>query len=58
MITDIFAQVLLVLTTMFVGVGQNLPKTSSIKMVDYWMVFNLLIPFLEVLIHTYQVMNI
>ena len=46
---------MLVLTTMFVGVSQSLPKTSSIKMVDYWLVFNLLIPFVEVLIHTYEV---
>ena len=46
--------VMLVLTTMFVGVSQGLPKTSSIKMVDYWLVFNLLIPFVEVLIHTYE----
>ena len=47
--------VMLVLTTMFVGVSQTLPKTASIKMVDYWLVFNLLIPFVEVLIHTYEV---
>ena len=45
---------MLVLTTMFVGVSQTLPKTSSIKMVDYWLVFNLMIPFVEVLIHTYE----
>ena len=48
-------KVMLVLTTMFVGVSTSLPKTSSIKMVDYWLVFNLLIPFVEVLIHTYEV---
>ena len=52
---NIFVEVMLVLTTMFVGVSQTLPKTSSIKMVDYWLVFNLLIPFVEVLIHTYEV---
>ena len=46
--------VMLVLTTMFVSVNQTLPKTSSIMMVDYWLVFNLLIPFVEVLLHTYQ----
>ena len=48
------SKVMLVLTTMFVGVSQSLPKTSSIKMVDYWLVFNLMIPFIEVLIHTYE----
>ena len=48
-------KVMLVLTTMFVGVCQTLPHTSTIKMVDIWLVFNLLIPFIEVLIHTYKV---
>ena len=43
---------------MFVGVSQSLPKTSYIKMVDIWLVFNLLIPFVEVLIHTYEVKKI
>ncbi len=46
---------MLVLTTMFVGVSQTLPLTSTIKMVDIWLVFNLLIPFVEVLIHSYKV---
>ena len=46
---------MLVLTTMYVGAGQNLPQTSGIKMVDYWLIFNLLIPFVEVLIHIHQV---
>lgn len=47
--------VMLVLTTMFIGVTQTLPKTSSIKIVDFWLVFNLLIPIVEVLLQTYQV---
>ena len=47
---------MLVLTTMFVGVSQTLPHTSTIKMVDVWLVFNLLIPFIEVLIHSYKVL--
>ena len=38
---------------MFISVSQNLPKTSYIKMVDIWLIFNLLLPFLEVLLHTY-----
>ena len=53
----IFPQVMLVLTTMFVGLSQTLPKTSYIKMVDIWLIFNLLIPFLEVLIHVYEVID-
>ena len=46
---------MLVLTTMFVGVSNELPKTSYMKMVDYWLVFNLFIPFAEVLLHVYMV---
>ena len=33
---------------MFISVSNNLPKTSYIKMVDIWLIFNLLIPFFEV----------
>ena len=40
--------VTLVLATMFISVSQNLPKTSYIKMVDVWLIFNLMIPFFEV----------
>ena len=42
--------VMLVLVTMFLSVSESLPKTSYIKMIDIWLVFSLLIPFLEVLI--------
>ena len=47
--------VLLVLTTMFISVSNNLPNTSYIKMIDVWLIFNLTVPFVEVLIHTYRV---
>ena len=57
-IVKLYVKVMLVLTTMFVSVSQSLPKTSYIKMVDIWLVFNLLIPFVEVLIHTYEVKKI
>ena len=46
---------MLVLTTMFVSVSNDLPRTSYIKMVDIWLVFNLLIPFVEVLLNVYKV---
>ena len=35
---------------MFIAVSENLPKTSYIKMVDIWLIFNLMIPFFEVTI--------
>ena len=45
---------MLVLTTMFISVSNNLPKTSYVKMIDIWLIFNLLLPFIEVLVHTYM----
>ena len=45
---------MLVLTTMFINVSNNLPTTAYIKMIDIWLIFNLLIPFLLVLLHTYM----
>ncbi|TRY70496.1 hypothetical protein TCAL_02367 [Tigriopus californicus] len=44
---------LLVLTTLFISVSNSLPKTAYIKMIDLWLLFCLLIPFLEVIIHTF-----
>ena len=32
---------------------QSLPTTSYVKMVDIWMLFNLFLPFAQVLLHTY-----
>ena len=43
------------LTTLFLGVSQSLPKTSSIKMIEYWLMCNMLIVFVEFLIQTYLV---
>ena len=45
---------MLVLVTMFISVSGSLPKTSYIKMVDYWLIFTLMLPFVEVLLHTYM----
>ena len=47
--------VMLVLTTMFISVSSKLPNTSYIKMIDVWLIFNLTVPFFEVLLHTYRV---
>jgi len=44
----------LVLVTLFINVSEGLPKTSYLKMMDYWLVFNLILPFVEVLLHTYM----
>ena len=45
---------MLVFKTMFTNVSNSLPKTSYMKMVDAWLLFNLLYPFTVVLLHTYM----
>ena len=44
---------MLVLTTMFINVSNNLPKTAYIKMIDVWLLFNLVKPFNDILVTTY-----
>ncbi len=41
---------LLVLTTLFISVSNSLPQTAYIKMMDFWLIACLLVPFLEVLL--------
>ena len=43
---------LLVLTTLFISVSGALPQTAYIKMVDIWLIFAQMIPWIEVLVHT------
>ena len=45
---------LLVLTTLFISVSQSLPPTAYVKMVDIWLIFAQLVPFAEVLLHTWM----
>ena len=44
---------LLVLVTLFISVSQSLPQTAYIKMVDIWLIFSQVVPFVEVLVHTW-----
>ena len=41
---------MLVLTSMFISVVAGLPVTSYIKMIDIWLLFNLTIPFVDVIL--------
>ena len=43
---------LLVLVTLFISVSNGLPRTSYVKLIDVWLIFNLLVPFIDVLLHT------
>ena len=45
---------MLVLATMFISVSSSLPTTAYIKMIDVWLIFNLMMPFLLVLLHTFM----
>ena len=53
-IVSVNLTVMLTLTTIFITVITNLPKTSYIKMIDIWLIANLILPFVEVLLHTYE----
>lgn len=44
---------LLVLTTLFISVSSSLPLTAYVKMVDIWLIFAQVIPWIEVLLHTF-----
>ena len=44
--------IMLVMTTIFTTKIQELPPTSDMKMIDFWLIFCLIVPFLEVLIST------
>ena len=43
---------LLVLTTLFISVSSSLPQTAYVKMVDVWLIFAQVLPWVEVLLHT------
>merc|ERR1712192_48986 len=44
---------MLVLTALIVQVNDGLPDTSYLKMIDIWLFFNLLVPFIFIIIHTF-----
>ena len=46
--------VMLVLTTMFISVSNNLPTISYVKMIDIWLLGSLFLPFFEIILHTYM----
>ena len=47
----------LVLTTLFISVSNSLPPTAYVKMIDVWLIFSQLIPFVSVLLHTFMVIH-
>lgn len=45
---------MLVVTTMLTSLANDLPRSAGIKYVDIWLLFCLLIPVLEILLHTVE----
>ena len=35
------------------SISTNLPPTAYIKMIDYWLILNLLKPFIDIIVQTY-----
>merc|ERR1711989_38940 len=44
--------IMLVMTTIFTSKIEELPPTSDTKMIDIWLIFCLVVPFLEVILRT------
>ena len=44
--------IMLVMTTIFTSKIEELPPTSDMKMIDIWLIFCLIVPFLEVILGT------
>merc|ERR1712218_615604 len=44
--------IMLVMTTIFTSKIEELPPTSDVKMIDVWLIFCLVVPFLEVILRT------
>ena len=49
--------ILLVMYTMYQSISQTLTKTAYLKMIDYWLIFCLLIPFLIFMIEMYWLLQ-
>ena len=43
---------MLVMTTLLLSVSNNLPPTNYIKLIDVWMLFGMISPFFDIIVHT------
>ena len=46
--------VMFVMTTLFVSVMEKLPQTSYVRMVDIWLIYGQILPFIQVVLVTYM----
>ena len=49
--------VMFVMTTLFVSVMERLPRTSYLRMVDIWLIYGQVMPFVEVILLTFMTMK-
>jgi hypothetical protein len=49
--------IMLVMYTMYQSINESLSKTAYLKMIDYWLLFCLLVPFIIFLIEIYWLLN-
>ena len=49
-----YFQAMLLVTTMLTSIANDLPRTAGIKYIDFWMLFCLLIPVMEIILHTIE----
>ena len=42
----------------FLGISNSLPQTGGIKMIDVWLIFTMLYPFMSVMLHSLAQVNI
>ena len=47
-------QAMLVVTTMLTSLANDLPRSAGFKYIDIWLLFCLLIPVMEILLHTVE----
>ncbi len=49
--------VLLVMYTFYQSISDSIPKTAYLKLMDYWLIFCLLVPFLVFMIQSFWYLN-
>jgi hypothetical protein len=49
--------ILLVMYTFYQSISNSIPKTAYLKLMDYWLIFCLLVPFLVFLIQSFWYLN-
>ena len=53
MLTGLSLTIMLVMYTMYQSISSELTKTAYLKMIDYWLLFCLLMPFITLIVEFY-----